>query len=260
MLCRMFCPCRKPRGADTADYLSHVVIQPPQDLEVQPSNRVEEEVKALRQQLATLRTRFDEVKEHRASLQGELSALRLQKEQRSSVTPEALATLPTAVEADFRRMDKDGDGLVTEKELFAAMHIQGGWPHERVAYMLDKFDSNRDGKLSLGEYAALCTYLAGAGEYSDELHHAWRELVMKKGGAEAAWAPFDRVLDEAGKTWAPISSSAANAATAAGKMVAMPEFMFGDRSARIESLSLSLVVCLPAPSSLPLMHVPGLGG
>ena len=232
MLCRMFCPCRKPRGADTADYLSHVVIQPPQDLEVQPSNRaaedLEEEVKALRQQLATLRTRFDEVKGHRASLQGELSALRLQKEQRSSVTPEALATLPTAVEADFRRMDKDGDGLVTEKELFAAMHIQGGWPHERVAYMLDKFDSNRDGKLSLGEYAALRTYLAGASEYSDELHHAWRELVMKKGGAETAWVPFDRVLDEAGKTWAPTSSAAANAATAAGKMVAMPEFMFGE--------------------------------
>ncbi|KAK4350080.1 hypothetical protein RND71_029393 [Anisodus tanguticus] len=70
------------------------------------------------------------------------------------------------VEKVFQRFDANGDGVISADELCGVISALGsGTSSEDVARMMDEIDADRDGFISLQEFAEFCKgYVNGVGD------------------------------------------------------------------------------------------------
>ena len=74
--------------------------------------------------------------------------------------------------------DADGDGLLELGDLVKALPEATGqeWSRGRIQYLLERFDETGDGKLGLGEFTNLLSYLERGGPVREELAELWSRL------------------------------------------------------------------------------------
>ena len=68
-----------------------------------------------------------------------------------AMTSKALQTLEPKIDAEFKTLDKDGNGQISLAEFRAAAHAKLG---QNPAATLQRFDANKDGKVSAAEFRA----------------------------------------------------------------------------------------------------------
>lgn len=91
-----------------------------------------------------------------------------------NLTPEQIAELKNA----FQLFDKDGDGKLTESEIYALCRISGkGYSIEAARQLVRVFDIDGDGRLDLNEFLILMNQLPPSAKGSsnhDELYEAFK--------------------------------------------------------------------------------------
>ena len=122
---------------------------------------------------------------------------------------------PPAVSAEmqkvFSRFDADGDGRISPSELAAVSRAISPPPSSshggrEVAAMMDELDTDRDGYVDLGEFAAFHARAAGRGD--GELEADVYD-VDGDGRITDSWPPSSaRCLRRSGRAAAPTSASA----------------------------------------------------
>lgn len=68
-----------------------------------------------------------------------------------AMTTKALQGLDPKIDAEFKTLDKDGNGQISLAEFRAAAHAKLG---QNPAATLQRFDANKDGKVSAAEFRA----------------------------------------------------------------------------------------------------------
>ncbi|KAF0929855.1 hypothetical protein E2562_025976 [Oryza meyeriana var. granulata] len=103
-----------------------------------------------------------------------------EQQQQQHKQVEKLAALAPDVEIErvFTRFDGNGDGRISPSELAAVLRAIAPPPSEsaggrEVASMMDELDTDRDGYVDLGEFAAFHGHGHGDAEHEAELRAAF---------------------------------------------------------------------------------------
>uniref|UniRef100_A0A0D9Y2W3 EF-hand domain-containing protein n=1 Tax=Oryza glumipatula TaxID=40148 RepID=A0A0D9Y2W3_9ORYZ len=117
--------------------------------------------------------------------------------------PTALAPADAEIERVFTCFDADGDGRISPSELAAVTRAIAPPPSEsaggrEVAAMMDELDTDRDGFVDLGEFAAFHGRRRGDAEHEAELRAAF-DVYDVDGDGRITAAELGKVLGRIGE-------------------------------------------------------------
>ncbi|KAF0905008.1 hypothetical protein E2562_000820 [Oryza meyeriana var. granulata] len=126
------------------------------------------------------------------------------REQQHKQVEKPAALAPDAeIERVFTRFDADGDGRISPSELAAVSRAIAPPPSEsaggrEVAAMMDELDTDRDGYVDLGEFAAFHGRGRGDAEHEAELRAAF-DVYDVDGDGRITAAELGKVLGQIGE-------------------------------------------------------------